>query len=312
MKRYYFELIDENFTSLGANIADGSNKNTALNAAKRFMKDNGLIYAQLQVNSMLTDNILDIIDIDLTEEAEPAQPQAEQEAAAQPTATDFARRLDNATTNEEYSAALADMAAYIEQLGQKIEDNFTAVEDLQKQCDDFGRRLAKIRAEIEAEEAADAAEEAARAERDAKRAEEDARAAEQAAKFVEGLQRTAEEINQKLANQAQPQATTDQPEAPEQVASKLQATDKPQAATTYRINIVDGCTNYETQEISIGGITDLWQAKNRARAMMVQIAALTGFDLTNDNYGYIAAERRGDNVYVARIFNEQTNEIIKL
>lgn len=85
MKRYYFELLDENFTSLGANIADGSNKNTALNAAKRFMKANGIIYAQLQVNSMLTDNILDIIDIDLTEE-EPAaptqQPQTLQEATA--------------------------------------------------------------------------------------------------------------------------------------------------------------------------------------------------------------------------------------
>lgn len=256
MKRYYFELLDESFTSLGANIADGSNKNTALNAAKRFMKANGLIYAQLQVNSMLTDNILDIIDIDLTEEAEPAQPQAEQEAAAEPTATSI-----------EYSAALADMAAYIEQLGQKIEDNFTAVEDLQKECDDFGRRLAKIRAEIEAEEAADAAE-------------------------------------------------TDQPEAPEQVASKLQASckpaDQPQAATTYRVNIVDGCTNYETQEISIGGITDLWQAKNHARAMMAQIAALTGFDLTTDNYGYCAADRSGDNVYVARIFNEQTNQLIEL
>lgn len=309
MKRYYFELLDENFTSLGANIADGSNKNTALNAAKRFMKANGIIYAQLQVNSILTENILDIIDIDLTEEAASAQPQAEQEAAAEPTATDFARRLDNATSNEEYAAALADLRADIKKLDEKVEASNTALEDFQKK---FARRLAKIRAAIEAEEAEIAAEEAASAERDAKRAEEDARAAEQAAKFVEGLQRTVEEISQKLVNQAKPKAQADQPEAPEQVASKLQATDKPQAATTYRINIVDGCTNYETQEISISGITDLWQAKNRARAMMVQIAALTGFDLTTDIYGYIAADRSGDNVYVARIFNEQTNEFIEL
>lgn len=65
MRRYYFELTDEHYNDLGAFIPDGSNKQTAINRAKRWMKENGIKVAQLVVNSMMTDNILDIIDIEL-------------------------------------------------------------------------------------------------------------------------------------------------------------------------------------------------------------------------------------------------------
>ncbi len=65
MKRYYFQLLDENYDDLGALIPDGSSKQTALNCAKRWMLANGIKHAQLEINSMITDNILEIIDIEL-------------------------------------------------------------------------------------------------------------------------------------------------------------------------------------------------------------------------------------------------------
>ena len=65
MKRYYFQLRNESYDDLGALIPDGSSKQTAINRAKRWMKENGVKYAQLSVNSMRTDNILDIIEIAL-------------------------------------------------------------------------------------------------------------------------------------------------------------------------------------------------------------------------------------------------------
>ncbi len=65
MKRYYFQLLNESYDDLGALIPDGSSKQTAINRAKRWMKENGVKYAQLSVNSMRTDNILDIIEIAL-------------------------------------------------------------------------------------------------------------------------------------------------------------------------------------------------------------------------------------------------------
>ncbi len=37
MKRYWFALMDENYEDLGALIPDGSNKQTAVNRAKRWM-----------------------------------------------------------------------------------------------------------------------------------------------------------------------------------------------------------------------------------------------------------------------------------
>ena len=65
MKRYYFELLDDDYNDLGALIPDGSSKKTAVNRAKRWMVDNNIQSAQLSVNSMITDNILDIISIEI-------------------------------------------------------------------------------------------------------------------------------------------------------------------------------------------------------------------------------------------------------
>ncbi len=65
MKRYWFTLMDENYEDLGTSIPDGSNKQTAVNRAKRWMLENGIKSAQLQVNSMRTDNLLEFIEITL-------------------------------------------------------------------------------------------------------------------------------------------------------------------------------------------------------------------------------------------------------
>ena len=65
MKRYWFELLDESYNDLGVLIPDGSSKQTAVNRAKRWMKENGVKYAQLSVNSMKTESLLDIIEIEL-------------------------------------------------------------------------------------------------------------------------------------------------------------------------------------------------------------------------------------------------------
>ena len=65
MKRYWFTLMDEAYEDLGVSIPDDSSKTTAVNRAKRWMKENGVKSAQLQVNSMRTDNLLEFIDITL-------------------------------------------------------------------------------------------------------------------------------------------------------------------------------------------------------------------------------------------------------
>lgn len=65
MKRYWFALMDENYEDLGVLIPDGSNKQTAVNRAKRWMRENGVKVAQLQVNSMRTGNLLEFIDIEI-------------------------------------------------------------------------------------------------------------------------------------------------------------------------------------------------------------------------------------------------------
>lgn len=65
MKRYWFTLMDKSYNDLGALIPDGSSKQTAINRAKKWMRENGIQSAQLEVNSMATDNILDIIEIEL-------------------------------------------------------------------------------------------------------------------------------------------------------------------------------------------------------------------------------------------------------
>lgn len=65
MKRYWFALMDAEYNDLGVTIPDGSNKQTAVNCAKRRMQENGVKSAQLEVNSMITDNLLEFIDIEL-------------------------------------------------------------------------------------------------------------------------------------------------------------------------------------------------------------------------------------------------------
>ena len=65
MKRYWFALMNEDYDDLGVLIPDGSNKQTAVNRAKRWMQENGVKAAQLQVNSMRTDNLLEFIDIEI-------------------------------------------------------------------------------------------------------------------------------------------------------------------------------------------------------------------------------------------------------
>jgi hypothetical protein len=67
MRRYYFELLDENYNDLGASIPDGSSKQAAVNKAKKWMRENGIKYAQLSVNSMITDNLLQCIDIEIND-----------------------------------------------------------------------------------------------------------------------------------------------------------------------------------------------------------------------------------------------------
>lgn len=65
MKRYWFELTDEHYNDLGAAIPDGGNKQAAINKARQWMRDNSVTKAKLVVNSMRTDNLIDVIDIEL-------------------------------------------------------------------------------------------------------------------------------------------------------------------------------------------------------------------------------------------------------
>ena len=66
MKRYYYELMDEDYSSYEAAIPGGRVKTRAIAQAKRAMKDlGGIRRALLAVNSMRTSNILDIITVEL-------------------------------------------------------------------------------------------------------------------------------------------------------------------------------------------------------------------------------------------------------
>ena len=65
MKRYYFELLDEEYNDLDAFIPDGSNKQTAVRRAAEWMRENGVKSDKLSVNSLRTSNLLEIIDIHL-------------------------------------------------------------------------------------------------------------------------------------------------------------------------------------------------------------------------------------------------------
>ena len=65
MRRYWFELTDERYNDLGAAIPDGSNKQAAINKARQWMRDNGIKVANLAINSMRTDNLLEVIEIEV-------------------------------------------------------------------------------------------------------------------------------------------------------------------------------------------------------------------------------------------------------
>lgn len=65
MKRYWFQLLTSNYDELNVCIPDGSSKISATNLAKRWMKQNNINSAILAVNSMVTSNILDMIQIEL-------------------------------------------------------------------------------------------------------------------------------------------------------------------------------------------------------------------------------------------------------
>ena len=52
-------------TTWGAALPDGSNRQAAINRARQWMRDNGVRKAVLVVNSMRTDNLLDVIDIEI-------------------------------------------------------------------------------------------------------------------------------------------------------------------------------------------------------------------------------------------------------
>lgn len=65
MKRYYYELMDEDYNSYDAAIPDGRIKARAIAQAKRAMKALGIRKALLEVNSLSTSNILDIITVEL-------------------------------------------------------------------------------------------------------------------------------------------------------------------------------------------------------------------------------------------------------
>lgn len=65
MKTYWFELLDEDFHDLGIAIKDGNNVDVAIDEAKRRMRECGITYAELSVNSMDTNDLLDVISIEI-------------------------------------------------------------------------------------------------------------------------------------------------------------------------------------------------------------------------------------------------------
>lgn len=65
MKRYYYELMDEDYNSYEAAIPDGRIKARAIAQAKRAMRDLGIQRALLEVSSLRTSDILDIITVEL-------------------------------------------------------------------------------------------------------------------------------------------------------------------------------------------------------------------------------------------------------
>lgn len=65
MKRYYFNVLRENYSVIESiQIPDGSSKLSAYRLAKRLICENNVQDAYyLEVNSMLTSNLLDLIEL---------------------------------------------------------------------------------------------------------------------------------------------------------------------------------------------------------------------------------------------------------
>lgn len=61
MRRYFYQLLDEQNNDVGAFIPDGSRKESAVNRAKVWMREHKMQEATLSVNSLATCNILDMI-----------------------------------------------------------------------------------------------------------------------------------------------------------------------------------------------------------------------------------------------------------
>nr|UVY62062.1 MAG: hypothetical protein [Bacteriophage sp.] len=65
MKRYYYELMDEDYNSYEAAIPDGRIKARAIAQAKRAMRDLGVKRARLAVYSLKTFHLLAVIRVEL-------------------------------------------------------------------------------------------------------------------------------------------------------------------------------------------------------------------------------------------------------
>ena len=68
MRAYTFRLLGPDFEDTGAFIADGNSKDTAINKARRYMKDNGIKVSHLEVSSTRTYDLLDLIEIHIKED----------------------------------------------------------------------------------------------------------------------------------------------------------------------------------------------------------------------------------------------------
>ena len=63
MKTYTFRLLGPDLEDTGVFIADGNSKDAAVNKARRYMVENEIPVATLEVSSNRTYNLLDAIDI---------------------------------------------------------------------------------------------------------------------------------------------------------------------------------------------------------------------------------------------------------
>lgn len=61
MNRYFYRIMNEQYEDFGAYIPDGSHKSTAVNRARGWMRAHGIAEATLEVSSLATGNLLDMI-----------------------------------------------------------------------------------------------------------------------------------------------------------------------------------------------------------------------------------------------------------